>query len=378
MKNDVRISAFSNQYAEEVFLSLEMPEGVELSRGVNRLKDIYDQTIRDNGLDHGTEIFLRFRVSDAVNQANEIANQFHRAKPSFFSVVGQPPASGSKIALEAYHIKSKTPVEKKMILPGEGVAVKHGDYRSLWLSCRPEFKTTSFEQTHQIFCQLSDILTQTGTDLEKSLIRTWLYVRDIDNNYQGLVNARRELFRLMGMHERSHYVASTGIGGSGETVSDLVVMDALSIIGLEKEQIHYMQALDFLSPTHAYGVTFERGTRLIFGDRSHFYISGTASIDKDGEIMHYGDVGKQCERTLLNIEALLKSEGAGLTDLKILIVYLRDIADRKIIQDFCKQHLPLGLPLIVVLGSVCRPGWVVEMEGVAVNDQGNHAFSPFC
>ena len=30
--------------------------------------------------------------------------------------------------------------------------------------------------------------------LENDVIRTWLYVRDLDNNYQGMPDARRELF----------------------------------------------------------------------------------------------------------------------------------------------------------------------------------------
>ena len=53
-------------------------------------------------------------------------------------------------------------------------------------------------------------------------------------------------------------------------------------------------------PRHAgeilYKGTFEQGTRLVPGDRSLCFISGTASIDSKGQVVHPFDVTKQTER----------------------------------------------------------------------------------
>ncbi|MBP3394116.1 MAG: hypothetical protein J6M38_06340 [Lentisphaeria bacterium] len=53
---------------------------------------------------------------------------------------------------------------------------------------------------------------------------------------------------------------------------------------------------EILFPTALYRGTFERGTRLVPGDRSLCFISGTASIDSKGQVVHPFDVTKQTER----------------------------------------------------------------------------------
>ena len=229
-----------------------------------------------------------------------------------------------------------------------------------------------------MFGNLSSILHSQDARLENDVIRTWLYVRDVDNNYQGMVDARRELFEIVGLTKGTHYIASTGIEGCGENVSDLILLDALTVTGLKPQQITFMSAPEYLSPTYMYNVTFERATQVIYGDRSHYYISGTASIDREGNILYIGDVEKQANRTLININALLSKYNADLKDLKILIVYLRDVSDYWVIQNFLRTNLPPELPYIIVRGSVCRPLWLIEMEGIAVSNHRSKYFDPFC
>ena len=57
-------------------------------------------------------------------------------------------------------------------------------------------------------------------------------------------------------------------------------MDAYSILDLASEQVSYLNDFDRLCPTTDYNVTFERVTRVAYADRSHHFISGTASIDR--------------------------------------------------------------------------------------------------
>ena len=133
---------------------------------------------------------------------------------------------------------------------------------------------------------------------------------------------------------------------------------------------------EILSPTVLYRGTFEQGTRLVPGDRSHCFISGTASIDSKGQVVHPFDVTKQTERLVDNVAALLESSAGTLSDLKWATVYLRDPADAALVRNVLAQRLPPELPFVIVRAPVCRPAWLVEMECVAVNHQGNPAFAP--
>ena len=121
-------------------------------------------------------------------------------------------------------------------------------------------------------------------------------------------------------------------------------------------------------------MTFERGTRIIYGDRSHYSISGTASIDSEGRIVYPGDSVRQAERLVDNVEALLENHGGKLTDLKQATVYLRDPADTRAVETVLECRLAPWTARIMVKGAVCRPGWLVEMDAIAVNENGNTIF----
>ncbi len=123
-------------------------------------------------------------------------------------------------------------------------------------------------------------------------------------------------------------------------------------------------------------MTFERGTRVAYGDRAHCLISGTASIDAAGRVVHRGDVARQLDRALENVAALLADGGAGLDDLTHLLVYLRDPADHARVLAYLDERLP-DLPTVILHGPVCRPEWLIEVEGVAVADIPHPALPPF-
>lgn len=317
-----------------------------------------------------TPVFLRFHVSDVTNQAALLRELVGPAP----SIVGQPPAGSGKIAIEAYH------------LSGNGFSVsRHGgctelrlkNYRQLFFHAENLAAKGSGPQMKEEFDHAEKLLREQGGTPEKNLQRTWIYCRDIDNNYAGLVQARRDVFRQYGLTENTHYIASTGIEGQSDPPDRLVRMDSFALFGHRDEQIEYMQALDHLSPTHLYGVTFERGTRILYGDRSRYWISGTASIDSAGRIVHPGSVAKQAERMTENVEALLRNHRGGLADLKQAVVYLRDSSDAPVVDAVLKERLSPDTAVLMVKAPVCRPGWLVEMEGVAVNASGNPQFKEF-
>ena len=135
-------------------------------------------------------------------------------------------------------------------------------------------------------------------------------------------------------------------------------MDAYAVKGLQQDQIRYLQATDHLNPTYEYGVTFERGTSITYGDRKHIFISGTASIDNKGRIMHEGDVRSQAMRMMENIAALLADADACIEDIQSSILYLRDASDYALVSDLFKEKWPMLDP-VFVQAPVCRPGWLI-------------------
>ena len=58
-------------------------------------------------------------------------------------------------------------------------------------------------------------------------------------------------------------------------------------------------------------------------------------------------------------------------------LYLRDAADYPIVKAVVERRFSANTGFIYVRGPVCRPGWLVEIEGIAVNKQGKAQFKNF-
>jgi 2-iminobutanoate/2-iminopropanoate deaminase len=118
--------------------------------------------------------------------------------------------------------------------------------------------------------------------------------------------------------------------------------------------------------------SFSRGMRIDLNGVVILFISGTASVDENGETVHVGDFRAQCRRTFENITALLSSEGATWKDIVRTSCYLRDI-DRDY-KEFNEERTAFyaaqGLdPLPASTGiqaKLCRPELLVEIEAIAM------------
>ena len=370
-------SSFSTGKCNEHFFALYSTNHKSFITEAEELLWKYQQATGEHNCSENTEIVLRFHLSDVHRQAQHIRRIFGR-RSSFVSFVGQPPANNSRISLEAWHLEHNG--IKRYISENNNDRVAKFDlknYQLLYYS-RQNFKLDNSKmQTYGEFVALQKILKRHGGNIADNCMRTWLYCRDVDNNYAGLVEARNELFETYGLTQKTHYIASTGIEGQHENPHRLVGMDSASVFGIDADQVSFMEALKHLSPTHFYGVSFERGTKITYGDRAHYYISGTASINKFGSVVHTDDVEKQTVRTIENIEALLNNYKASLNDIKLFTVYLRDGADHHVVDKILEKSLPYEIPRVMQIAPVCRPEWLVEIEAVAVNSDGNNQFRDF-
>ena len=304
-------------------------------------------------------VFKRYFLSDAANQADDIilADLTDCAK----SIIQQAPLDGTKIALWVYLMSNV-----QTGLTNSGLyEVRHGDFRHLYNASAHNLAANSEYQMRLLFNEYIMQLAEEGCTLSENCIRTWLFVNDIDLNYGGVVRARNQVFFTQGLTQHTHFIASTGIGGRQADPNVLSQMDNYAIAGIKEEQVHFLYAPTHLNRTSDYGVSFERGTYIDYADRRHVFISGTASINNKGEILFPKDVEKQTRRMWENVEALLKEAECTFEDVMEIIVYLRDVADYDIVQKLFEERFP-DKPYVIVHAPVCRPGWLVEMECMAI------------
>ena len=315
-------------------------------------------------------VFKRYFLSDAANQADAVvvADVTDCAK----SIIQQAPLNGTKVALWVWLM---TGVQTGMTHSGL-YEVRHGSFRHLFNASAHNLAANSEYQMRLLFNEYIMQLVEEGCTLADNCIRTWLFVNDIDLNYGGVVRARNQVFFTQGLTVHTHFIASTGIGGRQQDPNVLSQMDNYAIAGVKPEQIHYLYAPTHLNRTSDYGVSFERGTYVDYADRRHVFISGTASINNKGEVMFSGDVEKQTQRMLENVETLLAEAECTYDDVSEMIVYLRDVADYELVRSIFAERFP-DKPVVIVHAPVCRPGWLVEMECSAVKTIDNPELPQF-
>jgi enamine deaminase RidA (YjgF/YER057c/UK114 family) len=317
-------------------------------------------------IDSETATAKRFFSSDLITHNSEIDKYKKRQNTDFFlSVTEQPPASGVKLSLLGMCLSNITNRlrDDDIICFDTTSGIRH-IYAEHLVDSTADEHADSEQQTEKIFGHLRNKLSEFNATIEKSVLRTWIYAPHVDADYPGIVKARKNLFEKINLTKETHYIASTGIqGGTGGRFAR-VSMDAYAVTGIPEENIRYIHAPEYMCPTHDYGVTFERATAVKLGQTDFLFISGTASIDKNGDVVHPGDIEKQTVRTLQNISALLDSAGFAREDLSSFIIYLRDIADYGFTRPLIDHYLE-HLPAVYVKAPVCRPGWLIEIEATA-------------
>ena len=131
---------------------------------------------------------------------------------------------------------------------------------------------------------------------------------------------------------------------------------------------------DVLNEAYSYRrpSSFSRGLRIELNGLVILLISGTASIDENGKVVHVGDFRAQLKRTYHNITGLLASEGATWKDVVRTTCYLRDIGrdyaafNEERTKFFAEQGLD-PLPASTGIQAIlCFPELLVEIEAIAM------------
>ncbi len=104
------------------------------------------------------------------------------------------------------------------------------------------------------------------------------------------------------------------------------------------------------------------------------YLAGQVSFDAAGNIIHKGDLLKQFEQVLHNLEAALIAAGGVMTDIVKLNIFVRDKNDYaakmkeigRIYSSYFGKYFPAMT--LVEVSSLFENDALLEIEGIAVID----------
>jgi enamine deaminase RidA (YjgF/YER057c/UK114 family) len=105
------------------------------------------------------------------------------------------------------------------------------------------------------------------------------------------------------------------------------------------------------------------------------YLAGQVSMDAGNEILFVGNIVKQFEQTLANLQTAVRSAGGEMTDIVKLTIF---VIDRNLYKEFLKEigavyrtYFGKYFPAmtLVEVSSLFEDLALLEIEGVAVIDQ---------
>lgn len=334
------------------------------------------------------------RSAEEIPLLNNLFQAYYGDRMPATSYVVQPPCDGQALAIEAWALGGHG--VDVQFLAADVVAVAYDDLRWIYLAGITSAEGTegAFAEAEQVFAQLADRLDLAGATF-RDVPRIWLYQGSITSNeamdgqqtierYRELNRSRTDFFEqqqslgqmITRPDGRIIYPASTGIGTSGRglTVCCMALQtDRDDVRWLPLENPRQTSAFDYSSRYSAKSPKFSRAMAVAIGDYVTTWVSGTASI-LNSETVHPGDVEKQTEQTIDNIQRLISPEnfaqhglpgsGAQLTDLAKLRVYVKRLEDYEKCREVCQRRFG-ALPTIYALADICRSDLLVEIEGVA-------------
>jgi len=332
-------------------------------------------------------VFLRHAAEQAECEA--VFRAHYGEQMPVTNYVIQPPCCGAALALEAWGIA------------GDSVRIERFGPHALTVACegvrwvycggiKPLAASEgAYAQTLDALARMNSALRLAGCSFDQT-VRTWFYLEGITQpeagawRYQELNRARSDFYGDIAFHSpRFHrqgpqgfYPASTGIGMSAANLLvSCVAMETHreDVLLLSLENPQQTPAYAYHSKYSGQSPKFSRAMALLLGDYMTTWISGTASI-VSSESRYLGDIEKQTEQTIDNIQRLISPEnfaahgvsgaGAGFEDLAKIRVYLKRPEDLAKCRAICAGRFG-SIPAIYALADVCRPELLVEIEGVA-------------
>lgn len=216
------------------------------------------------------------------------------------------------------------------------------------------------DQARRMFFCAGCFLRQAGATM-RSVARTWLWLGDVCAWYGQFNDVRRQFFESEGLIDRAtmtrHLPASTGIG-IASTGGSICSMDMIALPGRE-EEIRFIEAGGDQRSAFEYGSAFSRASIAPMPAGPTFFISGTAAINHRGDTEAVGRIEAQIQNTLDHVRALLRDQGCDDRHVLTALAYCKDDEVERV---FRQRFADLSWPHITMIGEVCRPELLFEVE----------------
>jgi enamine deaminase RidA (YjgF/YER057c/UK114 family) len=198
------------------------------------------------------------------------------------------------------------------------------------------------------------------------VIRTWVHVSDIDRNYAAMNRARNRYFAEQGLKwlPASTCVQGVPVGLGSPVALDLYAVSTSNDASPRLDVLHS----GAMGEATAYGVAFSRAIRIRQSGLDRVFVSGTASIDAQGQVVSVGDARAQLDCMFNNVTSVLAEAQMDFTNIRSATAYLKSADSLADYVRAARAHgLAVNVPCAVVVTDICRPEWLCEIEVCAEN-----------
>ncbi len=215
------------------------------------------------------------------------------------------------------------------------------------------------EQTHDTLMRIERVLREAGMGM-KNIIRTWFFNDNILQWYDKFNRVRTDFYSKRGIFD-SLIPASTGIGGANPQ-NVLLTADAIAIQLKNKSMSISEVPSPLQNPACDYGSSFSRAVELKMNNCVYLYISGTASINKNGATTHIKNLCAQIDNTMQIVEAILKSKRMDYSNVTRSIAYFKFNNDIDSFNKYLEKYGLSSSRVLTVQNDVCRDELLFEIE----------------
>lgn len=272
------------------------------------------------------------------------------------------PQAGGKALAEVW--RSRRPVERGW---SGGVGFAHnGEILFGHLRLEEGELTDLIHATAHAYLRIDLLLRRVGYPC---WLRTWNFLGHINHGegdaerYRQFSQGRHDaLARRPGFEARLPAATAIGTQDSGMTVHFLAARHP----GAQVENPRQISAFRYPPSYGPKSPSFSRACLKRWGDRSHLFVSGTASV-VGHRTLHPDNLLAQLDETHRNFEALLGAASAvepAPFRAAALKVYIRPGHQDPGLLPRLRQLFGDRVPLLCLLGDICRRDLLLEIEGL--------------
>lgn len=383
--NHIDLKIGKGQYFSEIFLTcdlLEISDYVELTDAYikllgsleeNRITPIYEKVF--GRLDHYHEFMnIRNRVYQKFSiESSDVAISYIEGVPA------DPHCNYGGIHLYGIQIHHTNMVTIDTLLFSDkciGKSIKTKDFEQAFLMSvtgtrieaeQVEDKINREYEFNRLFHNLDKMLNHVGFQIT-DLIRTWIYMPQLFEVYKTLNVERTNAFKNFNINKKNKKVgfpASTGI--KGEAISgNAVTLDAIAVKTKGSYPVLTPMHNPMQSEAYAYGSDFSRGYVIDWPGYQVLHLSGTASIDENGNSVFIDNPKKQIEYTLESFLKLLNQYGSDFQNIAHACVFFKNRSYKKLFEEVLCNRGWSEFPCMYLEADVCREDLLFEIDGIAV------------